>query len=219
MLRILVVEDHAMVREGLVPLLMTLDEKVVVHEAVDCSGALQHLAGDPDCDLVLLDLGLPGVSGLSCLPVMRERFPAVPVIVLSAFDDALTVQKVIEEGASGFVPKASGSNLLLSAVKLVLNGGIFLPARTPGEISPVVRPGEEHQVRGRNGLVSHFGLTERQADVAELMANGCSNHDIGRQLGLAEGTVKIHVSAILRALSVKNRTQAVLALKRDGWVA
>lgn len=213
MLKLLVVEDHALVREGLVQTLRQLDDEVEIFEAGDCDSAGAMLEQEHDFDLVLLDLGLPGVDGLSCLGIFRQRYPAIPVVIVSAYDDAHTVNRALKNGASGFVPKAYSSDRLIAALREVLEGRIF----TPEQMMPVNLGADlPHMPIGGEAEPSEFGLTERQSEVLALMARGKSNRDIAEQLGLSEGTVKIHITAIFKALGVSSRTQALVAVARYG---
>ncbi|MBK1680507.1 response regulator [Rhodocyclus tenuis] len=213
MLKILVVEDHALVREGLVRTLRQLDQEVLVLEAADCDCAGKQLEQHGDLDMILLDLGLPGVDGLTCLGIIRGRYPTIPVVIVSAYDDALTVGRALKGGASGFVPKAYSGERLLAALREVLDGGIFTPDK-----SMPLKLGTDLPVQSIGGSAdpSEFGLTERQVDVLSLMVRGKSNRDIGTRLGLTEGTVKIHITAIFKALGVSSRTQALVAVNRFG---
>src|SRR5574343_1622552 len=127
MLKLLVVEDHALVREGLVNLLGQVEKDVVVCEAADFESALNQLENEGEFDLVLLDLALPGIDGFAGLDILRRRYPAMPVAVVSAFDDTPTVTRVLNLGASGFIPKAFSGEALLSAVREILAGNIFRP--------------------------------------------------------------------------------------------
>ena len=214
MLKLLVVEDHALVREGLVRLLGQIEEGALVREGADFESALNVLDEEEgEFDLVLLDLALPGIDGFAGLDILRRRYPAMPVAVVSAFDDTPTITRVLNLGASGFIPKAFSGEALLAAVREVLAGNIFKPG-TQGEAriddeKPVppskmnVRPGE-------------IGLTDRQAQVLCLMVRGLTNRDIAEQLGLSEGTVKIHATAVFKTLGVNSRTQALVAVARYG---
>ena len=127
MLRLLVVEDHALVRMGLVGLLGQIEKDVNVFEAADFEMALAVLDSEGDFDLLLLDLALPGIDGFAGLDILRRRYPAMPVVVVSAFDDAPTITRVMNLGASGFIPKAYSGEALLAAVHEVLAGNIFRP--------------------------------------------------------------------------------------------
>jgi DNA-binding NarL/FixJ family response regulator len=162
-----------------------------------------------DIDMMILDLMLPGTKGQTFLPLVRRRFPTVPVVVLSALDDADTVSRVMKAGASGFVSKSGSSTELLDALRAVLSGDIYLPAK----LQELVNRSDVAQGDGK-ALVQRFGLTPAQARVLELLAEGRSNRQIGELLGLTEGTVKIHASAIIKAMGVTNRSEAALMVTR-----
>lgn len=200
MLRILVVEDHALVREGLLRALQTLEDGVEAIGVPDGDAGLLE-AERQEMDMILLDLMLPGTGGLALLGVLRKRFPAVPVIVLSAMDDAATINRAMRQGAAGFVPKSSSTETLLAALREVLAGEIYLP--------PAMRDAPAANSRKRS-LADRFGLTVGQMRVLELLLEGKTNRQIGDLLGVTEGTIKIHVSAIFKALNVSNRSQALL---------
>ncbi len=203
-MRILVIEDHALVREGLLLALKALEEPGTTAEilgARDAEEATRLLERNDDFDLALLDLMLPGTGGLAFLGIMRKRFPHVPVVILSALDDADTVLKAMRQGAAGFVSKASQTEVLLGALREVLAGEIWLP--------PEYRELTGKRKRART-VAERYGLTKSQARVLELLAEGKTNRDIAEMLGVTEGTVKIHVSAIFKSLGVNNRSQALL---------
>lgn len=214
MVKLLVVEDHALVREGLVQTLRQLEEtEVDVFEVSDFDGANLLLEQGHVFDLVLLDLGLPGVDGLSCLKSFRQRYPSMPVVILSAYDDVHTVNKTMKSGAAAFVSKTCSSDRLLSVLRDVLAGSVFSPdvsQKTAFVASPHMPIGEG------DADPAEFGLTERQAEVLGLMVRGKSNRDIGALLGLSEGTIKIHLTAIFKLLGVSSRTQAMVVVARRG---
>lgn len=216
MLKLLVIEDHTLVREGLVTLLAQVVDGVVVVDRPDFESALALLDDEDEVDLILLDLALPGIDGFAGLDILRRRYPAIPVVVVSAFDDPPTITRVMNLGASGFIPKSFSGEQLLVAVRQVLAGEIFRPRGTGNgkRLDNVVPlpPG-----RGGAGVSpTEIGLTERQAQVLALLARGLSNREIAAHLELSEGTVKIHVTAILKALGVASRTQALIAVTRYG---
>lgn len=212
-MKILVVDDHPLIRRALHGVLTQLDRVVTVVDAQDWESALALIAEHPDLDLVLLDLHLPGVVGFDALAHLREQHPALPVVVLSASDDRNTVTESIERGAMGFIPKSSSDEVMLGALHLVFSGGIYLPPTVLGSaVASAPVPLATPPARS----ASELGLTERQLQVLVLMLQGKSNKLICRELGLAEGTVKIHVSAVLKALNVTTRTQAVIAASRMG---
>jgi DNA-binding NarL/FixJ family response regulator len=202
-MKILVVDDHVLIREALRGLFKELRPEATVLEAPDAARTMELLAEQPDIALVLLDLSLPDRDGLALLVEVRGRHPGIPVVVLSGFADRANVVRALDHGASGFIPKSAGREVMISALSLVFSGGVYIPP----EILPA-RP---------KASPADLGLTERQVDVLALMMQGKSNKAICRRLDLAEPTVKNHVTAILKALGVSNRTEAVLAVSARGW--
>lgn len=211
MLRLLVIDDHAMVREGLLQLLSKLGPNVVQYDAQDAESALLLLETEKEFDLVLLDIMLPGTNGLSLLGILRKRFPAVPVVILSALDDVDTVNRAMRLGAAGYVTKSGDGDTLLNALRQVLAGEIYLPPHLHDKFS-VTLSGDLGA--GRN-LNDRYGLTEGQRRVMELLREGKSNREIGDLLGLTEGTVKVHVSKIFRKLGVVSRAEAIALFQRQ----
>lgn len=207
-MKILVADDHPLIREAFRHLLADLAPDVTVFEAGDCETTRRLAAEYPDLDLVLLDLRLPGPGGLVTLDALRRDYPALPVVVVSAVEDPGAVRNVLTRGAMGFIPKSSTNEVMLNALRLVLSGGRYLPADllSADGSSPATGPSTAEELH----------LTDRQREVLALMVQGKSNKHICRELGLAEATVKIHVTAILRALKVTSRAQAIVAINHLG---
>lgn len=201
MLRALVVDDHALVREVLMQILRQLDKEVVCSGARNADEAL-HLLEDGHYDLMLLDLLMPGVNGVNFLDTLRTRFPELPAVVVSALDDPETMARAMRHGAAGFVPKASSREELLKALRTVMTGVVCLPWQL------------HEGGGGGHSLAERYGITPGQMRVLALLSHGKTNREIANRLGLSEGTVRIHVSAILRALKVSNRSQAMLLVNR-----
>ncbi len=206
-MKILIIDDHPLIQEALKHVLVALDPTLELVQAQDASDAHAALSREPDTDLILLDLALPGCDGFELLADLRREWPGMPVLVLSATHDSETVEHALDLGAMGFIPKTANTRVLLDALRLVLSGGVYVPAESTqaSALRPrsVTRP-------------EQLGLTLRQADVLKLLVQGKPNKLICRDLRLSEGTVKVHVSAILRALNVRNRTQVVIELARRG---
>ena len=219
-MKILIVDDHPLIREALRHVLAALDDKFDLLEAEDGATAFAALDAHPELDLVLLDLALPDIDGFDALAQLRERHPGVPIVVLSASDQAETVMRAIDAGAMGFIPKTSSNQLLLNALRQVLSGRVYLPAdvlhRHQGTPEHTLQLAAAARRSGEALAPRDIGLTARQADVLALLVQGQPNKLICRGLDLAEGTVKIHVTAILKALNVSNRTQAVVAVGKLG---
>jgi DNA-binding NarL/FixJ family response regulator len=213
-MKILVVDDHPLIQQALAHALPQLHGPLDVLGAVDRNEALTALARHPDCALVLLDLTLPGAHGLDLLVQLRRSHPQLPIVVLSATHDRATVGAALAAGAQGYIAKTSTPDELLDAVRTVLGGGSSVTTDF-APLAPVIGgvPGQS------------LGLTNRQADVLRLLIQGKPNKLICRDLRLSEGTVKVHVSAILKALNVRSRAQAIAELTRrgvvieDGWRA
>jgi DNA-binding NarL/FixJ family response regulator len=216
--KILVVDDHPLILEALRHVLKQLDGQVQVFDAQTADQAQALLRDHSDADLLLLDLGLPGADGLQVLARVRTEHPSIPVVVLSASDARDNVMRAIDLGAMGFIPKSSSNQVMLGALRLVLSGGIYLPPAALMHDGEMGRGTLAPAPAAREGAVTarDLGLTERQAQVLGLILQGKPNKLICRELDLAEGTVKIHVAAILRALNVSTRTQAVIEASRLG---
>jgi DNA-binding NarL/FixJ family response regulator len=218
-MKILVVDDHVLIREALRGVLKDLKGDAAVLEASDCRQAMQLIAEHADLDLVLLDLNLPDRDGFSVLAELRERYPALSIVVLSGLHDRSSVARALDLGALGFIPKSGQREVMLSALQLVFAGGIYIPPEILAhEEQSVAQPRASRPASDRPQLSpSDLGLTGRQLDVLALMMQGKSNKAICRTLDLAEPTVKNHVTAILKALKVTNRTEAVIAANEWGW--
>lgn len=218
--KILVVDDHPLILEALHHVLKQLDAQVEVFDAQSADQAQALLQANDDADLLLLDLGLPGADGLEVLSRVRTAHPSIPVVVLSASDARENVMRAIDLGAMGFIPKSSSNQVMLGALRLVLSGGVYLPPAAlmhdGGSERGGVALGSAPAARDSGVTARDLGLTERQAQVLGLILQGKPNKLICRELDLAEGTVKIHVAAILRALNVSTRTQAVIEASRLG---
>ncbi len=200
-LRALVVDDHALVRELLMQTLQQLDKEVVCSGARNADEALRLLEA-AHYDLMLLDLLMPGTSGVSFLDTLHARFPELPAVVVSALDDTETIARAMRHGAAGFVPKACSSEELIKALRTVMTGVVCLPWQL------------HEGAGGGHSLAERYGITPGQMRVLGLLSQGKTNREIAKRLGLSEGTVRIHVSAILRALKVSNRAQAMLLVNR-----
>jgi DNA-binding NarL/FixJ family response regulator len=212
-MKILVVDDHALIREALRGVLVEVVDGPIVLEATDCQQATRLIEEHSDLRLVLLDLNLPDRDGFAFLAELRRRYAPVSIVVLSGFHDRNNVIRALDQGALGFIPKSSPREVMVSALRLVLSGGIYIP---PEALAPT-QAAQDELPPGRPASPTDLGLTARQMEVVALMMRGKSNKAISRILDVAEPTVKHHVTAILKALKVTNRTEAVLAIGALNW--
>jgi DNA-binding NarL/FixJ family response regulator len=213
-LNILVADDHALVRAGLIGALAQLEPEPRVFEAATAGEVMDCLAAVAELDLILLDLFMPGAVELDLLRQVCSSAETVPVVVLSASESVAHVRAALEVGAAGYVPKSSPSELLISALKLVLAGGVYLPP-TLMEAAP---PSADVTTKRlpRAGALSTL-LTGRQQEVLRLLGRGWSNKQIARALAVSDNTVKVHVAAVLRLLGANNRTEAVMLAQQRGF--
>lgn len=200
--KILVVDDHALVREGLSQVLKALADEVAVLQASTCAQAFDLSESHSDLDLVLLDYHLPDMTGLEALPLFRRRFPELPILILSGSANVQILHQALKAGAAGYIQKAGVTDELLCAVRKILDGDVFVSAPAPD----TVRPGSEYA-----------RLTPRQELVLRGILDGLSNKEISDRIGISEETVKTHVAAILRFFDAQNRTQAVTVAMQEGY--
>ena len=206
-MKILLVDDHPLFIEGMRGILQRLDDAVVIQTSGSCEEALGLIEIDGNIDLLLLDLNLPGMSGLDGMQQLRHQLPATSIVLLSASEDRNKVLRAIELGAKGYIPKSSTPEIIITALQLVLSGGVYLPMAVLDTIN-------SSQAKTSNG--NGHTLTLRQIEVLRLLAEGHPNKTIADKLHMAENTARVHVSAILRFLEVSNRTEAGLVASRMG---
>lgn len=224
-MKVLLIDDHPLILAALQTVMRSLVDRVDVTGVATARAARRTLQDDPDFDLALLDLQLGDADGFDLLPELRADYPALPVVVVSASDRASDVIRAIDLGAMGFVPKRSSNETLCEALRQVMSGGIYVPPMSLG-----AQPAPDGAVRagigcgvGRQAGASPYQrapalealrLTPRQSDVLALLLQGKPNKLIAREMALSVETVKDHVAAVLRALGVGTRTQAVLAVSQ-----
>jgi DNA-binding NarL/FixJ family response regulator len=216
-MKILVVDDHVLIRDALRGVFAELQADATVLEAPDCNLALQLIGQNTDLDLVVIDLGLPDRDGFSLLAELRAREALLPIVVLSAHNDRTSVMKALDLGALGFIPKNGRREIMVSALRIVLAGGMYIPPEALAPKDAVSPPPTPAVVPSPAVIPDQLHLSERQIEVLGLMMRGKSNKAISRALALAEPTVKYHVTAILKALKVTNRTEAVMMVMERGW--
>ncbi|MDO9073791.1 MAG: response regulator transcription factor [Rubrivivax sp.] len=240
-MKVLLVDDHPLVLSALQQVIQTVGSETTVVGVDSAAAARAALKADADFDLVLLDLALGDADGFDVLVEFRAAYPAVPVVVVSASDRASDVIRAIDSGAMGFVPKRSSHAELHEALRMVMTGAMYVPPSmlgldftrevhmgdtVPGVMRPAgepafvstgeapLGPGARAEPHQKVPTMAEIGLTPRQAEVLSLLLQGLPNKLIARQLNLSVETVKDHVAAVLRALGVSSRTQAVLAVSQ-----
>ncbi len=204
-LRVMVADDHALVRGGLALMVKMVEEDAEILETNDYNQTLDALSAEDAVDLLLLDLLMPGMELTKGVKTICDTWPDLPVIVISVKEDTGTIREALQSGALGYIPKTSSPNVTTMAIRLVLSGGVYVPPhvlRGPSADDVVEPPAPVDDA-------AQFGLTRRQKDVLDLMAQGMSNKAIASELGLTPGTVKMHTSRLFRSLNVENRTEAV----------
>jgi len=227
-MKVLLVDDHPLILSALQSVIRGLGDDVEVVGAASAREARAALRASNDFDLVLLDLQLGDANGFEVLVELRAGYPGLPVVIVSASDRTSDVIRAIDLGAMGFVPKRASNETLFEALNLVMQGGIYVPPMTLGSERPGPKPegdtvpsylaivreqAESGEPQAQPSLAT-IGLTPRQTDVLGLLLQGKPNKLIARELGLSVETVKDHVAAVLRALNVTSRTQAVLAVSQ-----
>lgn len=202
--RIIIVDDHPLFRAALRQTLEGEENGYAFQEAGDIDGLLAALDADRDCDLVLLDLNMPGVRGFSGLLLLRAQFPEVPVTIISAVEDQAVIKRCFDLGAAGYLSKSEGAEKIHASIDTVLAGGRWVPEGVSLE-------GADEQTEVLARLAT---LTPQQVRVLMMLSDGLMNKQIAYELSISEATVKAHVSAILQKLNVDSRTQAVIAASK-----
>ena len=214
-MKVLIVDDHVLIREALHAVLKQLKPETVILEASDSRQAMRLVEGHPDLDLILLDVNLPDRDGFSVLGELRDRYATIAIIVLSALDDQDTVKRAFKLGALGFIPKTTEREVMLNAIQLVLSGGIYIPSEILDREEPTSpRPANKLSTRE---YLDGLGLTGRQIEVLALLMQGKSNKVIANALNMGVPTVKNQITVVLKALKVTSRTEAVIKLGKMGW--
>ena len=206
MQKILIVDDHPLYREGMMSALRAQMGDVEVLGADSAEDGLLVLVGNPDIDLVLIDVRLPGMDGFAALSVYGARFPTVSCMLVSGSEEPSYLKRAFEAGASGFIPKSMPVGQVTAAIRRVLEGGVYVPK----DAAPAPIEGLPQDAVAR--------LTLRQLEVLRLLGEGYTNKEIAKALEITERTAKAHVAAIFEALGADNRTQAVLAAQRRGFL-
>jgi DNA-binding NarL/FixJ family response regulator len=209
-MKVLLIDDHVLVRQALRSVFADVRPQAEVLDAIGATQALEMAQSHSDLDLVVLDLALPDGDGLDLLTSLRSRLPGAGVVVLSASSEPSVVAKALRLGAQGFIPKSAPYVVMVAALQLVLAGGIYVPPEILAVLKDLLP--SEMPAADTAPALEGIALTERQRDVLALLVQGKSNKLICRELQLAEPTVKNHITAILKALKVSSRTEAIVAV-------
>lgn len=214
-LQVLLADDHALFRDGMRYVLQQLADDVEIIDAGSFADALTLAEANPSLDLVLLDLNMPGSDGVTSIRIFHQRFPDIPLVVVSGSDQRTDIEWVMEYGAMGFISKMSSGKIMVSALRMVLDGGIYLPpqllAQTMASLGANELPKSAMQA-------NKHGLTKRQLEALQHLAAGLSNKEISAKMNLAEGTVKVHVAAAYQVLQVNSRLDAVVKARNLGLI-
>jgi DNA-binding NarL/FixJ family response regulator len=211
-MKVLIVDDHALIREALRTVFV---RETTIFEASNSRQAMHLVEEHPDLNLILLDINLPDRDGFSVLGELRDRYATIAIIILSSSDDQDTVKRAFKLGALGFIPKTTEREVMLNAIELVLSGGIYIPSEILdcGEATPPRLTNRQSPCESLKGI----GLTDRQIEVLAVLMKGKSNKAIARTLNMGVPTVKNHITAILKALEVTSRAEAIIKLGHMGW--
>jgi DNA-binding NarL/FixJ family response regulator len=220
-MKILVVDDHALVRGAVRAVLEKLKRESSILEASDGRQAMRIVEQNPDLDLVVLDLNLPDRDGFQVLAELRQGHASTAVVVLSASNARADIDRALRLGALGFIPKTSEQAILINALQLVFSGGVYIPREILADEPSTARPCSTPHATDASvhALARDLGLTGRQVEVLGLIMEGKSNKAIAHLLDMAESTAKNHVTAVLKALKVANRTEAVVKMGKLGGQA
>lgn len=203
-MKILVVDDHILVREGLCYVLEKLTDNINIVEADNYEQAVSHLKNLSDIDLIILDLLMPGENGFSLLEFCRASYPSIATVVLSASKNPNDMQRALKSGAMGFIPKHTTSQIMLSALRTIIAGELYIPTSMSGKTASAQKASDS----------SCTPFTPRQIEVMTMIGQGLSNKSIALKLGISESTTKMHVTSVFKRLGVHNRTEAAIAAQK-----
>lgn len=229
-MKILIADDHELFLKGLEFILKENFPKTELHTAQSYTDIFSKLEQDETFDLIISDLAMPGANWLSAINKIHQILPETPIIIISAVFDKEILQQTLDIGVSGYIPKTSSNSLIISAINLVLAGGVYIPhellyatKEQPAKNTPTreyIAPLKTLEKLTTNAAENTSkGLTERQIDIVKCIAEGLSNKQIAYKLNLTEGTVKVHITVILKILNVKNRTSAVIEAAKRGYIS
>ena len=208
-MKILIADDHALFRDGLSLYLEKLEPEIVIAQAGSYAQMFKLLDSDSNTDFVFFDYEMPDLPWAQALDNLKKISPKTSFVVISGAEDNRTIKSILTAGAKGYIPKRSDSKVLNSALRLILDGGTYVPPNLIENISQTAPNEKDKSIKN---------LTQRQSQVLDLIAQGKSNKQIAFDMGVSESTVKLHINALLRSLHVSNRTQAVITAQKLGII-
>ena len=212
-MKVLIADDHALFRDGLSVHLEQIDPHAMIFQAGNFSQALKIADDEKKLDLVIMDLDMPDMNWEEAIKDIKQKSADARFVIISASEDSRNIRKSMEYGVCGYIPKRSDTKVITGALKLILDGGTYLPPAILSTQSNSALPVHGHVASGGSKK-----LTNRQAQVLELVAKGMSNKQIAYEMGVSEATVKLHINALLRAVGATNRTQAVVIAQKMGLI-
>lgn len=219
-LQVLLADDHALFRDGMRYVLQQLSEQVNVICAGDFAETLRQAETHPGIDLALIDLNMPGSDGVASIRIFHQHFPGIPLVVVSGSEQRAEMECVMEYGALGFISKMSSGKMMVNALRIVLDGGIYYPPQLLPQ--PEAEPAQPEAVLAQaevdDKTGNKYGLTKRQMEALHYLAAGLSNKEIAQKMNLAEGTIKVHVAAAYQVLQVSSRLDAVRKARQLGLI-
>ena len=229
-MKILLADDHELFLNGLEFILNDNIPNIKIVKARDYNEIFSIIKNDNDFDLIISDLAMPGANWLNAIKQIHSTIPETPIIIISAVFDKEILQQTLDIGVAGYIPKTSPNNLIISAINLVIAGGVYIPHEllySTKNISKEETKNEEYytplkalkKLAEKTPDSPQKGLTERQIEIVKCIAEGLSNKQIAYKLDLKEGTVKVHITVILKILNVKNRTSAIIEAAKRGYIA
>ena len=206
-MKILIADDHALFRDELASRLEEINPDIVLMQAPSFSQSLKIIEKEPDLDMMIVDLDMPDMHWEESIEQLRQKSKNINIVVISASEDMRQIRKILQSGIKGYIPKRLESQTMHNALKLIVEGGIYIPPA-------LVENNSEFSNNNRRSKT----LTNRQSQVLDLIAEGKSNKQIAYEMGVSEATVKLHINALLRSLKVNNRTQAVITAQKMGLI-
>lgn len=214
-LQVLLADDHVLFRDGMRYVLQQLSDQVDIICAGDFAETIRQAIAHPGIDLALIDLNMPGSDGVASIRIFNQQFPGIPLVVVSGSEQRADIECVMEYGAMGFISKMSSGKMMVNALRIVLDGGIYFP---PQLADTVIEP-VQTEIDRSSLLTSKLGLTKRQLEALQYLSEGLSNKEIANKMNLAEGTIKVHVAAAYQVLQVSSRLDAVRKAQQLGLIA